>query len=83
MVCANVVWIPTQISEHDPERQSQSNAQVLGETHIHLSSFKFSLLERVTAILTLTDSHGNLLHRKSVQNNGIIPNESLKRALKY
>lgn len=58
MVRANVIWIPTQISEHDPERQSQRNVQVLGETHIHLSSFKFSLLERTTTILPLTDSHG-------------------------
>lgn len=60
--CANVIWIPTQISKRDPGGQSQSNAQVLGKTHVHLSPFKFSLLERITVILPLTDSHGNLQH---------------------
>lgn len=70
------------MSEHDPERQRENNAWRLGETHVYLSSFKFSLLERVTALLILTDSLGNLLHFKSVQNNGIAPKESLKTALK-
>lgn len=82
-VCAHIIKILTQISERDPESQTQNSARRLGETRMCLSSFKFSLLEWVTAILILTDTLGNLQHFKSVQNNGIIPNESLNRALKY
>lgn len=80
-VCADIIKIPNQTSERDPERQRWNNEWRLGETHVYLSSFKFSLLERVTAILILTDSLGNLLHFRSVQNNGIVPKESLKTAL--
>lgn len=81
-VCAHIIKILTQTSECDPESQTQNSAWRLGETLIYLSSFRLSLLERVTVILILTNSLGNLLHFKSVQNNGMIPNDSFKTALK-
>lgn len=42
MAYVNIIWIPTQVCEHDQERQGLRNVEVLDETHIHHpSSFHY------------------------------------------